>query len=271
MLPLLVSYALAVEQPPALPDAGLHWAPATDQRFHYALRSDVTLPEPVRLDTGQWLTRVTLDTTLVCRATEPGPSSLRLQCELADVSLGTGLAAPRTDDESVRRELSSIARQLQDAPLALGLSRPGRLRKVDLEGRGIPAWLRPVVARAVAGFDLPLPPSPEAKTWDQRQVPWLHGVDPKGPLSRGSVVHRRVASMGGLVNIDSRGTVHRTWFDPALRPRSGQQIAFESTALFDASYGVLAERVWTVSGDPRDPHVQSAHLTLLDVTREGDR
>ncbi len=270
MVPLLLSLAFAAEELPSHQGAGVHWSPATDHALHYQLHSTLTLSEPVTLDSGQRLTTVSLDATLDCRVRDPSTARLWLSCDLSDVALSSSEPS-RQATRALHGDLGPIGVHLEQSRLDLGLTRRGRLRQVDLDGNAVPDWVRPLVTRAVAGFDLLLPPRPGTHLWEQRQAPWLQELAAEGPLSRGSITHQRVASNGAVVTIESRGTVHRTFFDAALRPTDDHSVLVEGTARFDARYGALAERVWTVSGDPRDPYVQSAHLTLVDVTREADR
>lgn len=196
---------------------------------------------------------------MTCHDTGEGTRKVSaLECRIDDFAIsGAGMEGDRGLLQPILEEMDG---KVTGAVLQVGMRHDGRLVGVDLEeiqaanrreSRMIEA-IRIVFARALAGFDLQLPPGGVSAegVWGQYQNQLFGAPSDRGSQGAGEVAHlvREIDQGWAIIDSAGKGMVVPGNDSGAARDYFASRL--DSVSVFDLDEKILRERVWTVLGKP---------------------
>ena len=247
------------------------------------IRSEVHLPAPMWFATDNnlqarvlaWQLHVVLD----CDGGQTETRRVReVRCAIPEVALQA--ASYEADHGQLPRILPEMVDKLRRGVVQLQVRDDGRVLNVDLDGlprehvrmARITENLRLIVARAVAGFDAPVPRHGEAQ-WVQYTGMLLQVPSDEGSSAGMEIIHElRGLRPDGALRVETQG--HGTSFLWDGNSTNAWSVDVAANAVFDGAGGGLLARKWIVVGDPTPgspmakgfagiPYLQQGRLTRL--------
>lgn len=259
--------------------SGLDWRWSGEPR-RYRIETEVLVPSfmwfiadnNLQARVSAWQVGLVLN----CPSAVPsGKKAWQVECQIEDAALRAaalpGDQATASRPSILNPVLDELDRKLTGATIQIGLKKDGRVTMVDIEGleranRRIGQMneiLRQVVSRAIAGFDLELPEGGVAPaSWTQRSSQLMVAPNQVGTFGGTETVHRvfqvidattdpglPAGQISAVLQSTGRGTI-APMSGASDAPQNLYSCKLESVAVFDATAGLLTERVWAVEGEP---------------------
>lgn len=247
------------------PEPALVWRWEVGEHRRYAIESEVSAPIPVWFYASrnvqarviEWQVRVVVDCVA---AGESSRRLLEVSCNVDDIGI---MATAMPGDQARGRRvgllteiLPEVDRRVTGSTVELSLRRDGRLDGFEVVGlpnterrEGLMAEnVRIVLARAFAGFELPLPRRGVAEdgVWAHNRNVLFRAPTLVGTVGSAEFVLRATPEADGRVGIRSAGR------GVSQIGEGGITLAMdhEGAATFDVAGDDLVERTWQVTGMP---------------------
>lgn len=245
------------------PIEGLAWAWEPGNTRTWVIDNEVMLAAYlwVMADRVKEARLVAFHSRMVLTCADTGEGSRKaydLECRIDDFAIsGASMEGDRGLLQPILEEMDA---KVTGAMLQVVLRRDGRIVSVDLEEVSaanrresrMHETIRIVFARALAGFDLQLPPggsSPEG-VWGQYQNQLFGAPSDRGSQGSGEVAHLVREIDEGWAILDSAGKGMVVPGNDSGLARDFFESRLDAVAVFDLDQKMLRERVWTVLGKP---------------------
>jgi hypothetical protein len=247
------------------PSAGMAWKWTGERRYYVENELITPIVQMFYSERNYDIRVIGWQTRLVlrCASTHASGSRFDVDCVIDDVSLSAAAigqdAALKVRGDDTKTQLGVIVEEmdakLTGATVQLQMKKNGRIIDVDLEGvtksllrtSVIQETLRQILGRAVAGFDVALPPHGNASSgqWAQRGSMLLAMPTQRGNSGGSETIHRVRAVDGDRVAFETQGK-------GVLSPDANDANLFDTrlagSTVFDVADGSIVQRDWTVLG-----------------------